>query len=278
VSKIPAKEDQLAGAIAAVLRRPTHVSPEAALHDLVEDGRDAWEVIQLVMATISDLVSGVHDERKFLALQLVRSSCEHGRAGCFLLASNPGDMAGVALSVHRSQIEQFLRAVFVARIADEEQLADFMDADQGPRQRTAKEKWAKIKLEDLADLVDPALAEIAQMPGDGKIARMVKNTWEPLCGLVHGGRALRALYEDRHGQVGCAVPAEVQFQMTVNAVATVNHCLILTTSLSDLEPGRQDAILQTPMDAFYQYVDRRNKRLRKVGMLGDVVELAPRPR
>ena len=131
---------------------------KATLQDLAEDGREALEVIQLVMNSIGDVASAADDERKFFSLQLIRSSCEHGRAGCFLLANNPGDMAGVAMSVHRSQMEQFLRAVFVAHIADDEQLADM--------HRFLAEHHRKLAKGAVLDVVTQYHADLAQRLAD----------------------------------------------------------------------------------------------------------------
>ncbi|TRP62128.1 hypothetical protein, partial [Salmonella enterica] len=89
-------------------------------------------------------------------------------------------------AMHRSQIEQFLRAVFVQFLADDEQLADFLQEDRGPRRKNEKGKWVAIALKDLAADVEQAIARIGQDDEPQKLARTVTNSWDPLCGLVHG--------------------------------------------------------------------------------------------
>lgn len=64
---------------------------------------------------------------------------DYGRALLFLLETHPIDLPAVALGMHRSQIEQFLRAVFVQFLADDDQFQDFLEEDRGPARRMKKE-------------------------------------------------------------------------------------------------------------------------------------------
>lgn len=121
--------------------------------------------------------------------QLLRASMDYGRALLFLLETHPIDLPAVALGMHRSQIEQFLRAVFVQFLADDDQFQDFLEEDRGPRKKNEKGKWVAISLKDLAADVETTIARIGQDEEPQKLARTVSNVWDPLCGLVHGGRA-----------------------------------------------------------------------------------------
>lgn len=215
------------------------------------------------------------NERSFVATQLLRGSCDHGRALTYLLANNPIDLAGPALALHRSQIEMFLRSAFFAHIASEEEFRDFVEHDKGPRRLTVKGKWAKILVEDLAVEVQSRLHEVegAIAPDDGRLARMVENAWDPLCAMVHGGRAMHALYLDDRNEIGCAVPAEVHVQITVNAVAAVNFSLTLAATIAGLPPDEENEALAAPLAAFHTYVHRRNERLTRLGMHDEVRRL-----
>jgi len=227
------------------------------------------------MGTISEVCQSAASERFFIALQLLRASCDHGRALTYLFANNPLDMAGSALALHRSQIEQFLRAVFFAHIATDDELQDFIDNDEGPRRRTVNGKWGKIGVVALAEEVQARLhaveGEVA--PEDGKLARMISGAWDPLCGFVHGGRAIHALYLDHHHQIGCAVPPVVHVETTVNAVALVNFSLTLACTIAGMPTDQEHEALGAPLRAFHSYVERRNDRLVRLGMTAQVRRL-----
>lgn len=244
---------------------PRRVEPTPA--QLREDAEDALGCVEVVMDTISEVAQQALTERTFLGLVLLRASCDHGRAMLHLLSTNPQDMAASALALHRAQIETFLRAVFFSRIATDDQLQDFLENDKGARQRTANDKWTNIAVPTLAQLVQGQLEEMeGAEPGSHRLASMVANAWDPLCGMVHGGRAVHALYVDGQRQIGCAVPAEVQYQATTNAVAVVNLALASACTLAGWGPLDDNPALTAPGERFGQFMARHNARLRAVGM------------
>lgn len=218
-------EDALQGAIQTALKAMRQRRYPIA-QDIAHEALDARQSLETNMECIARIAIPADDERHQVSFQLLRASMDYGRALLFLLETHPIDLPAVALGMHRSQIEQFLRAVFVQFIADEEQFQDFLKEDRGPRRKNEKGKWVPIKMEGLAAEVEATIARIGQDDGPQKLARTVTNVWDPLCGLVHGGRAIRALYQDPNGQIGANVPAEILFQATVNAVATANLCVI----------------------------------------------------
>lgn len=219
------------------------------------------------MEAIADVTSPANSERLFLGIQLLRASCDYARALVFLFANNPVDLAGAALVLHGAQIEAFLRAVFFAQLATAEEFADFVANDLGPRRRTRNNKWAKISVPDLALEVQEELARLeGAEAGTGNLGRMVENAWDPLCAMVHGGRAMHALYVDGQRQIGCAVPPEMQYQVTVNAVAIVNFCLAFACTISGWANDRDNPALDGPVRRFDDFVRRHNERLRAVGL------------
>ncbi len=259
----------------AIAARPPQARPAPTAGDLAADAQDALSCIEAVMRSISEICQPADSERFFIALQLLRASCDHGRALTYLLATNPLDLAGPALALHRSQIEQFLRAVFFAHIATDLELQDFIDNDEGPRRLTVNGKWAKIGVVALAEEVQARLHAVEgdAAPEEGKLARMIAGAWDPLCGLVHGGRAIHALYLDHHNQIGCAVPPVVHVETTVNAVALVNFSLTLACTISGLPADEEHEALGAPVRAFHAYVESRNDRLVRLGMTAQVRRL-----
>lgn len=238
----------------------------ASQEQLAQDARFALDCIEAVTNAISHFAID-ESERRFLALQLLRASCDHGRSLCFILANNPIDLAGSALVLHRSQIESFLRAIFIGILATEEQLQDFIANDLGPRTSATPGKWQKIGVPALATMVEAYLEEANPNSEASKLETMVGNAWNPLSGMVHGGRALHALYRDDRRQIGCWVPPEVHVQTTVNAVAITNFCLVGAASMAGLGPEEENAALEAPRRAFQTYVACRNNLLPQMGLI-----------
>lgn len=240
---------------------------EPTAEQLAEDARDALGCIEAVMHAITEIVRPQHTERAFLSLQLLRASCDHGRAMMFLLAHNPLDMMGSALALHRAQIESFLRGVFYGVIATDAELADFLENDEGPRRLTVNTKWRKIPVRELAAEVEEQINRIEDASNNsGKLARMVANAWSPLCGMVHGGVAIHALYVDGQRQIGCSVPAPVLYETTVNAVVVVNFSLTMACAVAGIAGTEENDALGPPLRRFHKFVDQHNARLRLAGL------------
>lgn len=118
-----------------------------------------------------------------------------------------------------------------------------------------------ISLKELAADVETTLARIGQDEEPQKLARTVSNVWDLLCGLVHGGQAIRAMYQDPNGQIGAHVPAGILFQATVNSVATTNLCVI--TALSAVGVGAWDDsdLVACAAAAMARYMRQRTARM-----------------
>ncbi|WP_315386959.1 hypothetical protein [uncultured Stenotrophomonas sp.] len=252
--------DLLSGAIRRVLHSSA-AKRQAAASDISREASEAKVSLEVNMSCVARIAIPTNSERHRVAFQLLRASMDYGRALLFLLETHPIDLPAVALAMHRSQIEQFLRAVFVQFLADDEQFEDFLQEDRGPRRKSQKGKWVAIAVKELAEEVESAIARIAQDDGPQKLARTVNNSWDPLCGLVHGGKAIRVMYEDHSGQIGARVPASILFQTTVNAVATTNLCLITALTAVGTGAYEESSLVEESATAMLRYMQQRTVRV-----------------
>ncbi len=159
-----------------------------------------------------------------IGLRLLKASFDHARGFCILLEHSPIDLAAPALAVHRSQIESFLRGVYLSFFADENQIKDFIENDEGIRERTGKGKWDKIKIQKLSSIVDQFINDI---PSDkskhqGKLSKMTITAWKILSGFVHGGSAIQTVYIDSKGQIGCDMSASSVARIAGNCFVIMN--------------------------------------------------------
>jgi hypothetical protein len=195
------------------------------------------------------------DERIYLAAQLLRASFDHARALLFLVQTNPRDTGGSALVLHRAQVENFLRALFFGFIASQEQLDDFLENDDGVKARTDKGKWRNIGIIELATIVEPRINELSggEIDNPEMLSHMVQNAWDPLCGFVHGGRAIRTSYMDKHGQIGCDIPPGVLFEIVSNCVAVTNFgFLTMIARVYNLNGTNNDSLFSQAMERFIE--------------------------
>lgn len=254
------KEDALSRGIQAVLEAKAVKRLPTAL-DVAQEAKEAKTSLEANISCIARIPIPTNSERHWVAFQLLRASMDYGRALLFLLEAHPIDLSAVALGLHRSQIEQFLRAVFVQFICDEEQFQDFLLEDRGPRKKNEKGKWVAIPLKELAADVETTIASIGQDDGPQKLARMVCNSWDPLCGLVHGGKAVRAVYRDPNGQIGAHVSAATLFQATVNAVATTNLCVIAALTAVGVGAFEENSVVEMCAQEMMRYMRQRAERI-----------------
>jgi len=234
--------------------------------DISHEAGEARAALEANMGGMAQISIPPHSERHRVTFQLLRASMDYGRALLFLLETHPVDLPTVALGLHRSQIEQFLRAVFVQFIADKEQLQDFLQEDRGPRRKNEKGKWVAIPLKDLAIAVETTIARIGQDNGPQKLARIVTNSWDPLCGLIHGGKAIRVMYEDPNGQIGAHVPTAVLFQTTINTVATTNLCVIAALTATGVGAYDLNDVVAHAASHMTRYLEQRKSRVGHLAM------------
>lgn len=255
--------NSLKGAIRDVLEARAVKRHPTAL-DIAREAREAKASLELNMSCMARITVPADSERRRVTFQLFRASMDYGRALLFLLETHPIDLPAVALAMHRSQIEQFLRAVFVQFLADVEQLEDFLQEDRGPRKKNEKGKWVAIALKDLAGDVEQAIARIGHDVEPQKLARTVTNSWDPLCGLVHGGKAIRVMYQDPNGQIGAHVPAAILFQTTVNAVATTNLCVIAALTAVGVGAFEESSVVEQCASGMLHYMQQRKARMEEL--------------
>lgn len=246
----------LAAAIRAVLAQPRR---DPTVPDVVREARHVLAVIEANMAAMAEVPPPPANERTFLATQLLRASCDHARSLVFLLTTNPMDTAGSALVLHRAQIEQFLRAVFFERDASEEELAYFLERDEMPKRPNAKGNRVKIYVKDMAKIVHERMG----FDNDDKLASMVAGAWDPLSGMVHGGRSLRAIYND-NDKVGCVVPPAILFQVMANAMVLTNFSLVVAVERANLDEQAAHQVLVHPFELLSAYQRAREQRMRDV--------------
>ncbi len=250
---------EVLGAMRQQPQRPT-------AQDISDEASDARAALEANMGGMAQITIPPDSERHRVTFQLLRASMDYGRALLFLLETHPIDLPAVALGLHRSQIEQFLRAVFVQFIADDEQFQDFLQEDRGPRRKNEKGKWVPIPLKDLAAEVETTIARIGQDDGPQTLARTVNNSWDPLCGLVHGGKAIRVMYEDPNGQIGAHVPAAILFQTTVNTVATTNLCVIAALTATGVGAYDRNEVVAQTAAHMTRYLEQRKARVGQLAL------------
>ena len=232
--------------------------------DLKALAASARTVNEQAIAFLSDLPP-VQVEHHYLSLQLIRAAFDHGRGLLFLIETNFRDMGAPALALHRSQIENFLRGVFLGFLADEEQREDFLENDVGVRKKNDNGKWQAIGTKSLAQNVEVFINELADSPLDDpeKFSKMVANTWNPLCGLVHGGRAVHALYRDGQGQIGSDISLDVLIQCVSNCFVITNFgFMTIIAHVYHLDGIPTDCALNCAMQDFIELQRRiRSKQL-----------------
>lgn len=164
-------------------------------------------------------------------------------------------MGGPALALHRSQIENFLRGVFLGFLASPEQIEDFLENDSGIREKNHNQKWQNIGVISLAERVEGFIYAISDEPmkDPTRLSRMVNNAWSPLCGFVHGGSAIHELYIDGQGQIGGDIPVEVLVQAVCNCYVVTNFgFLVVLARIYDLQGIPVGSRLYDAMQGFMQ--------------------------
>ena len=242
--------NKLASAIrrAALEATPNHLVTESEVRALAAQAKIVNEE---TLNFLSDLPPA-RSETHYVSLQLIRAAFDHARGLLYLLETNQNDMAGPALALHRSQIENFLRGVYLGFIASEEQLLDFLESDLGIREKNKNGKWKIVGVSALAQRVEAFIdAMSGESSRDAKLSRMVENAWSPLCGFVHGGRAVHAMYIDGQGQIGGHIPTDVLVQCIGNCYAVTNYgFLIVVARIYKLSGIPVGSPLQKAMEDF----------------------------
>ena len=246
---------------------PEHKSLTASIRQALAESKPIEPVTESELRALAEKAKSVNEnaieflsnlppvqaEKHYIALQLVRAAFDHGRGLLYLIQSNPSDMGAPALALHRSQIENFLRAVYLGFLASDEQINDFLESDLGIREKNHNSKWQTIGITALADRVEAFVNELSDEPLEDreKFSRMVTNVWSPLCGFVHGGRAIQALYRNGQGQIGSDIPVDVLVQCVSNCFVITNFAfLVVIAHVYKLEGIPLNSPLIASLDEF----------------------------
>jgi hypothetical protein len=244
-----------AKALASALRQAIgdmQAAPSSGLKDvqrLAVLGRDVNEKAIAFLSELPPFVS----ERPYVALQLIRAAFDHGRGLLYLLETNPHDLAGSALALFRSQIENFLRGAFLGFLASDEELEAFLTAPEGIFAKSENGQLERISPKRLAKRVTELVDRTAEMP-DGEqssLAKMVEAAWSPLCGFVHGGATIHEFYRDRNWEIGSNFPPPVLIRSIGSCYAITNlaFCLLIA-HVHELDGIPNESPLARAMEEF----------------------------
>lgn len=254
-----------AKALASALRQAIgdmQASPSANIEDVRRLAARGRDVNEKAIAFLSDLPPFV-SERPYVALQLIRAAFDHGRGLLYLLETNPQDLAGPALALFRSQIENFLRGAFLGFLASEEELDKFLSAEEGIYARSDDGQLQKISPKRLAKRVADLVDRTAEMPEgeQSSLAKMVEAAWSPLCGFVHGGATIHKFYRSHNWEIGSNFPPQVLIRSIGHCYAITNlaFCLLIA-HVHELEGIPNESPLAQAMENFMR--EYRSLRVR----------------
>jgi hypothetical protein len=185
---------------------------------------DTAERILLAMGSVD--IKTEHVGHQFMTT-LLRASVDHARASAYLLAGNPLDLAGSAMVLHRAQIEQILRGIFFGLDATPAEIEYFHKHDDLPKRRNAEGRMARLTVADLAAIAQTHM----DMDHGGQFISMHANVKSALNGMVHGGKALLALYWSTDA-IGCSIPPRMIYEFTANSVAMAHLSLGMLVGLA----------------------------------------------
>ena len=221
---------------------------KASSSDIAEDARRAKSSIETAMYSASSVCFPPRTER-LDTIKLLRASCDHGRALTTLLEINHQDFGGSAMALHRSQIEQFLRGAFFSGAATDEELSYFLHRDEMPKRLRANLGLQKLSVNDLTAIA----ADFLGLNPRDKLVNMVRNAWSPLCGMVHGGRAVMATFQDGDGQIGFQADISMLRQVMDNATVIANFSLAILVALSANSAEEQSDLLRPTSEGITGY-------------------------
>ncbi|GAB3030214.1 hypothetical protein GCM10027285_10960 [Oleiagrimonas citrea] len=228
--------------------------------DNIEIVRDvanrAMEHIETIPAAMNRFSYGARNPRIDLAAKLSRASVDYGRAITILAADCYLDLGAPALSLHRMQLEQLLRAAFFAGPASEEEVEFFIRNDKLRCRPRANGKTYPMTLNELAEIVEPQLDEEVE----GRLPRIVRNSAQNLNPLIHGGHALINLYSGPDGLVGFHAGPEVMWNTLDNAVGFANFSLAIAAKISVNTREEVSEILQEPFASLHRWQEHIRSR------------------
>lgn len=193
-----------------------------------------------------------------IAVQLARASIDFGRASTVLMAQGFMDLGAPAISLHRMQIEQVLRAAFFSGPATGEEVDYFIKNDKLRCRPRADGRKHSMTMNELTEIVEPYLDQDEAV--DGKLVRVVKGSYGTLSALVHGGRALLNAYGGGGDEVGFAIARKDACQVLDHVVAFANFSLAIVAKLAVDGAERTSEILGPPFKSFNAWAERMKQR------------------
>lgn len=193
-----------------------------------------------------------------IAVQLARASVDFGRGSAVLMANGFMDLGAPAVSLHRMQMEQVMRAAFFSGPATDEEVQHFIKHDRLKcRPREDGQKYP-MTMNELTAIVEPYLDQDDVV--DGKLVRVVKGSYGTLSALVHGGHALLNAYGGGGDEVGFTITRKEACQILDHVVAFANFALAIVGKLASDEAGRVSEILGPPFESFSAWTVRMTDR------------------
>ena len=169
--------------------------------DIALESATARDVIANLVRAMAQFEMPAPSARNVASTKLARASMDYGIALCVLGESAPGDLGAPLISLHRMQMEHVIRSAFFGGPATDEELERFVVDDEMPTVLTANGKKRRMTIAELTERVEPFF----DAEGDGKITRVVRSNYGLISGVVHGGRALLALYGAPGEPIGFSV-------------------------------------------------------------------------
>lgn len=225
---------------------------------MVGEADAAREHIEAIPRAMAALRLEAPTPRARITAQLARASIDFGRGAAILMAEGFMDLGAPAISLHRMQMEQILRSAFFSGPATDEEVDYFVKEDKLSYRSRENGKKHPMTVNELAAIVEPYLDQ--GEPFDGKLGRVVKNSYGTLSALVHGGHALLNAYGGKGDQVGFDIPREAACQVLDHVVAFANFALVIVARSATDSPEAISEILGPPFQSFNAWTERMERR------------------
>lgn len=147
---------------------------------------EVMSIVEQARDVLSNYGGGKRTDRRIVVLALSVAALDIGWAICHLLKTEPERTHIVTLTLWRSFLEMWLRAIFFALEASDEEVSEFRFADKVPQRATLDgKKQINISIRIMARLVGPLL-----VPDDRGILDVIADEVDEWHGFVHGGASL----------------------------------------------------------------------------------------
>lgn len=216
--------------------------------NLRQKAAQALSVVNLTRAALADLELRI-DERTATAVPLALASMDTAVAIYKLLAEAPEQLWVAALTLQRTQMEYVLRAAFFSKAASRKELMAF-------RQKGKMPKRGK----DTIYIADVATEASEHLGWDkDKVLATVKAHQKDLSELVHGGRAVLAIYTRHDAWGDLTVEWDELVHHVDNILVFSVLAITVAMSLSPLAPEPLDKAVRPAYEAAMTYFQGRTR-------------------